>query len=77
MYWICHKNNQTTENALKYKIPGAVFADSAMLLKTIRMRLQYDKEQKLHRYFIFKCISSNLIVFMTYPIQLLLSIISV
>ena len=25
MYWICHKNNLTIENALKYKIPGAVF----------------------------------------------------
>ena len=40
-----------------------------MLLNTTRVTLQYDKEQNCTRYFIFKCIFSSLIVFMTYPIH--------
>ena len=44
----------------------AELAKLLMLLKTTRMRLQYDKEKSYTRYF------NSLIVFMIYPIHLLL-----
>ena len=76
MYWVCHKNNETAENALKYNILGAVFVSCRIAVSFLKsgigipQKLPPINAAKNHtRYFILKCIFSSLIVFMTYPIH--------
>lgn len=61
MYFVCHKNNLTIENELKYKIPRAAsFCSYFSVIHTTRNRTSCTS------YFIFRCIFSSLIVVMTW-----------